>query len=423
VTKEPTGPIVLYSGGTGRSGCTVLASVLGQVPGYVNVGEARYVWQKGLIDNRLCGCGERFRDCSFWGTVGERAFGGWDAIDPVAVERLRCSVDHPGRFPTLMMPKSLRRRRFEADADRFADILKPLYAAIVEVSGASVVVDSSRFATYALLLKRAGADVRMVHVVRDSRGVAFSWQKKVEVTDSPDRTIYMPTYSVSSGALRWAAYNLQTWLTRLAGLPYLFARYEDAVADPAPYLERMMAHAGDNRDRSALPLEDGRLILSSAMHTVMGNAVRLERGSIKLQVDDQWQREMAPRARRTVTAITLPLLVSYGYPLRGRKSAPVAPHVSADDTGAHANGKGNGHTEVTTLAPYDAQAAVHSNGNGNGNGNGHVNGNPKVNGNGAAHSNGNGNGAALGNGNGKVESEEPVVRESAGHRPAPESGG
>jgi hypothetical protein len=403
---EPTpSPTVLYSGGTGRSGCTVLASVLGQVPGYVNVGEARYVWQKGLVDNRLCGCGERFRDCSFWSAVGERAFGGWDAIDPAAIERLRCSVDHPGRFPALMMPKSLRRKRLEADADRFAGILRRLYAAIVEVSGASIVVDSSRFATYALLLKRAGADVRMVHVVRDSRGVAFSWQKKVEVTDSPDRTIYLPTYSVSSGALRWAAYNVQTWMTRFAGIPYLFARYEDAVAEPAPYLEQMMAHAGDGRDRSVLPLDGVRLLLSSRMHTVMGNPVRLEKGSIKLEVDDQWHREMRPRARRTVSAITLPLLVTYGYPLR-TKAAPVAAPVAAPAGNGNGNGKGKGTGPgVATLTPYDPQPAQ-TNGNGNG----------------KAGSNGpNGRSAASSNGH-IGTAEEPAVRRTAG-APASENGG
>lgn len=314
------GPVVLYSGGTGRSGCTVLASALGQVPGYVNVGEARYVWQKGLVDNRLCGCGERFRDCAFWGKVGEIAFGGWDAIDPAEIERLRRSVDHPGRFPALLMPEALRSKTFEADTDQFAGILRRLYDGIVEASGASVVVDSSRFATYALLLKRAGADVRMVHVVRDSRGVAFSWQKKVEVTDSPDKTIFMPTYSVSSGSLRWAAYNVQTWMTRLAGIPYLFARYEDAVVDPAPYLEQMMVHAGSPTDPGELPLDGNRITITTPMHTVMGNPVRLERRSLELKVDDEWRRSMAPKARRVVTAITLPLLLSYGYPVLNRRT-------------------------------------------------------------------------------------------------------
>ena len=181
------------------------------------------------------------------------------------------------------------------------------------------------------LLRRAGADVRMVHVVRDSRGVAFSWQKKVEVTDSPDKTIFMPTYSVSSGSLRWAAYNVQTWMTRLTGVPYLFARYEDAVADPASHLERMMAHAGSDTDRSELPLDGRSIRITTPMHTVMGNPVRLERQSLKLKVDDEWRRSMAPKARRVVTAITLPLLLSYGYPVRTRhepdRGTEIAPEI------------------------------------------------------------------------------------------------
>ena len=39
---------VLYIGGWGRSGSTLLAHVLAEVPGFVSVGELRYVWQGGL---------------------------------------------------------------------------------------------------------------------------------------------------------------------------------------------------------------------------------------------------------------------------------------------------------------------------------------------------------------------------------------
>jgi hypothetical protein len=72
---------VAFIGGWGRSGSTLLASMLGEVPRMTPVGELRYIWERGLHDDELCGCGERFGECPFWQAVGREAFGGWDAVD------------------------------------------------------------------------------------------------------------------------------------------------------------------------------------------------------------------------------------------------------------------------------------------------------------------------------------------------------
>ena len=74
-------PQVLYVGGWGRSGSTLLSHLLGRLPEMVAVGELRYVWQAGVSGNELCGCGQPFDECPFWVAVGEEAFGGWDKID------------------------------------------------------------------------------------------------------------------------------------------------------------------------------------------------------------------------------------------------------------------------------------------------------------------------------------------------------
>ena len=42
---------VLYIGGWGRSGSTLLDRVLGQVPGVVSLGEVRELWQRGWAEN------------------------------------------------------------------------------------------------------------------------------------------------------------------------------------------------------------------------------------------------------------------------------------------------------------------------------------------------------------------------------------
>src|SRR4051812_48764894 len=74
-------PKVLYVGGSGRSGTTLLDRMLGQVPGVWSTGELARVWDNGLRDNELCGCGEPFWECAFWREVGDAAFGGWHQVD------------------------------------------------------------------------------------------------------------------------------------------------------------------------------------------------------------------------------------------------------------------------------------------------------------------------------------------------------
>ena len=72
---------VLFIGGWGRSGSTLLDRVLGHVPGVVSLGEVREIWVRGVIEDRPCGCDRPFSECPFWTEVGDRAWGGWRSFD------------------------------------------------------------------------------------------------------------------------------------------------------------------------------------------------------------------------------------------------------------------------------------------------------------------------------------------------------
>ena len=39
---------------------------LGEVDGFFFAGELRYLWQRGLVEDRLCGCGLPLSACPFW---------------------------------------------------------------------------------------------------------------------------------------------------------------------------------------------------------------------------------------------------------------------------------------------------------------------------------------------------------------------
>lgn len=303
---------VAYIGGLGRSGSTLLDRMLGQLPGFLSAGEIRDLWQRGLVENRLCGCGTPFRECPFWSSVGQEAFGGWDRVDVAHVLSLARSLDRHSRIPLLVAhstwpPFDRRLREFLGTLDR-------LYRAIAAVGDARVIVDSSKAPSTAFVLRGMPAlDLRLVHLIRDSRGVAYSWNKKVVRPDTPGRTVYMHRYQPARIGMRWVTRNLQMEMLGRLGHPEVRVRYEHAVTAPRLELERIVEMLDEHVDTQAYGfIADGRVRLG-VNHTVMGNPVRMHQGSLQLRLDDEWRSAMSPRQRRIVSLLTRPLLRRYGY--------------------------------------------------------------------------------------------------------------
>lgn len=318
------GTPVLYIAGTGRSGSTVLANVLGEVEGCVSVGELRYLWERGLTENRLCGCGLAFRDCPFWAEVLRTAFG--DALpDPALMQALQGQAARMRGLPRLLLARGRSSSRPSgrpsggaAATGGLAEHLRRLYAAVLQVSGARVVVDSSKLPSHAALLDGTpGLDVTVVHLVRDPRAAAFSWRrKKVQ----PDRRIpgYMERRGVGKSVALWLVWNAATELLwRGRRDRYVRVSYEDFVADPRRTVARVCAAAGIALD----PAEPGGVFLDErtvrlgVSHTVAGNPARLRHGPVALRLDDEWASAMPVRDRVLVTVGAAPLLGRYGYPV------------------------------------------------------------------------------------------------------------
>ena len=63
------------------------------------------------------------------------------------------------------------------------------------------------------------------------------------------------------------------------------------------------------------PLLADRLFTDAERHTVSGNPGRFRTGEVALRPDDRWRQEQRIGPRLTVTALALPLLHRYGYPV------------------------------------------------------------------------------------------------------------
>ncbi|WP_199747625.1 sulfotransferase [Actinomadura sp. WAC 06369] len=312
---------VLFIGALGRSGTTLIERLLGELPGTVSLGEVVHLWERGVGAGEQCGCGVPFPECPFWGKVGELAFGGWDAFDLAEFRAAKDPVDRTRHIPALSrgggadaVPDDLR-----GPLAAYVRYYERLYDAVRRVSGARLLIDSSKHASLAFCLRSAAAggrlDLRVAHVLRDSRGVAQSWSKEIrrpEATEaSPEQ--YMARWSPHKVAMHWNAANGAFALLGRRGVPVRTVRYEEFLADPRGTLRAIAEFAG-------LPVSDGDLAFLeddhatlSANHTASGNPMRFTTGRVELRRDDAWREKMPPARRRAVTALTLPLLRHYGY--------------------------------------------------------------------------------------------------------------
>src|SRR5215467_1594185 len=168
---------VVYIGGYSRSGSTLLLRLLAEQSGFVAVGELFDIWERSYIQNQLCGCNQEFRQCPFWTDVTMDAFGCAPyEVEAALFSETRARVQGHSRIALLWLPL-LRSARYQKRLSDYASTLKQIYQSVHKVSGSDFIVDSSKVPQYAWVLAEAqGLELHMVHLVRDSRATAFSWQ-------------------------------------------------------------------------------------------------------------------------------------------------------------------------------------------------------------------------------------------------------
>jgi hypothetical protein len=302
---------LVFVGGMGRSGSTLIERLLGELPGFCSVGETVHLWRRGLVEDERCGCGRPFSECGFWTDVGKEAFGGWSRLDAGRVSRLKGGVDRTRFLPLLL--NGAYEGPLASRCERYTELYHRLYSAVSLVSGARVVVDASKHASLAACLRRRyGARMRLLHVVRDPRAVAHAWAKRVARPDASPGSgePEMARYSAGRAAAQWMAQNACLDALARRGTPTLRVRYEDFVADPGGEFARISEFAGYTGDPP--DMAEGRVELSEG-HAVSGNPMRFTTGRIGVRADHGWREAMPSWRRHLVAAATTPLRGRYGY--------------------------------------------------------------------------------------------------------------
>lgn len=292
---------------TSFSGATLLCFLLNAHPEIASIGE-----MNGLVfknpDAYICSCGKGIKTCEFWQEMrAEMARCGFefDLADfgneftlkgPSWMHRLRGgSFGHAmldAARDTLLQTLPMERNQFTALVARNLAFVK----AVLTLTGKSIFVDTSKDHMRARAFKMfSRTDVRVIHLVRDPRGVTASKMRRD------------PNLQARQAARQWVRLHtrMENLLGALAPERYVRVRYEDLCRDPASMLRRLYAFCGANPN---VEIHDYR----STPHHVVGNPMRLEKLSV-IRLDESWRETLPGERQYEIWDIAGPLASRFGY--------------------------------------------------------------------------------------------------------------
>lgn len=313
----------LYVMGRGHSGSTILDILVGGGAAVESLGEL----SSGLLHYETgghCACGALVRECPFWAAV-RRAFEAeghdWERFSRAC--RQQTSVRRWLATRLASANDSLRQE--------LAAMTRAFTRAVATVSGKPHLLDSNKETARGLFLLRYVPEARVIHLVRDPRGVVRShyWRVAEGRNFRFMHRLYsserMGAFWLVLAAVSWTVGNMLCEAARqVAPDRVLQVRYEDLRADPVGTMRRIGAAFG-------LPLEDvvAKIEAGEAFpvgHNVGGNHIR-QQGAVRFDPKAEKARPPLPRWTETVTLVLCwPLMRRYGYTGRqGGRGDPLSP--------------------------------------------------------------------------------------------------
>jgi hypothetical protein len=296
-----------YVASPSYSGSTLLALLLGTHPRIATVGELKGRLYGSLGVPQHCSCGTDVADCPFWKELQRRVVARGLACDLRDLDTYFHAPSH-GVLDRLLRAR-VRGGLFEAtrealiralpgaarERQRLIERNRVLVETICEIQGGDVLVDSSKDAVRLMFLLRSRLwDVRVVHLLRDGRGVANSFRKR-------------DGFPVAKGARRWrAAHESYAHLAReLAPDAICRIRYEDLASEPEATVDEILGFLGLRRGQV-------RSDFMAYAHHLFGNPMRM-RNSSEISLDEAWREELRPEELAIFERVAGKLNREFGY--------------------------------------------------------------------------------------------------------------
>lgn len=290
-----------------HSGSTLLTMLLASHPDVASVGETSAIGVWGERDVGLCSCGASLRDCRFWTQIQQALQR--EGIDLLGNDN---AIEFRGRKGTLL-DRALRAEyrggllelvrniyltmnpEWYALRNRCRCVNHMLIKEIMRLTGARAFVDSSKQPIrLRFMMDVPGLRAKVIHLVRDGRGVAASYMRKSQ-------------WSMERSAKEWlrAVRSEQQVLSRFDENDVAFVRYEALCLDPAGTLHRLFKFLDVD------PTNDFTRF-RQADHHVLGNRMRMQ-GTEAITLDEKWRSTLNDANLKTFEEIGGAQNREFGY--------------------------------------------------------------------------------------------------------------
>ena len=251
---------ILYIANSGRSGSTLLARILGELPHVCNVGELALLllFQDVQEFQVPCGCGEDELKCNFWNNL---------------------IPDYTGPIRNYLLDFKTRHlfqawRRWRRDPEQYQHLLQQLGALYINIavkSQSDWVIDTSTNAAIGLFLRDIpGIEFYQLHLVRDVRKVVGSWQRT---------KVYLPRLPSLQIARAWCFSNLiAEWISKSVN-SFGMLRLEDFIAEPKRHLDRLSSLMQKPNSGYVIVPPDIVQLQGKTQHILLGNPDKFQYGN------------------------------------------------------------------------------------------------------------------------------------------------
>jgi len=300
---------LLYIAGSGRSGSTLIEKILGSVDGISAMGEVSFIWERGFKQNLLCGCGKSFLECHIWNEIRQNAFSNGDKIDINYLSEETRFIEQSRYLPLLLLKTKLRWHKGKIALCQ-RHFLK-IYLGASKTYKSKVLIDSSKRTHGHILKDMPEIKLYVLHLVRDARATAYSWNREKIYQKDKGKVVYFPRYSSIFASFLWCFDNLAAELLGICSKRYMRVRYEDLVLHPKNIAQKILGFVEE--PELPLPQFEGSRLRLKLQHSVSGNPLRFKQGEMMIKHDSDWQKSNSMKTKFLVGLITWPFLIRYGY--------------------------------------------------------------------------------------------------------------
>lgn len=278
---------VIYLLGAGRSGTTLMATVLNSHQKIKTIGEM-HQFIEHVNNGKSCSCGESLNNCTYWSSILREL-----KFEEQDLEQIQNEQDQKESH------KNILKLLFKKSPDKaYLKIQNHIFNTIHKQYPDQTILDSSKYISRYLLLKQSKVlNLKGIYVVRDVRGVINSFQKQVQTPKSPLATIaYYSLINLCGQLVCWIDKDI------------LKIKYEDFVENPEYVTNKIYSHIFEKENQIGLP---ENYIMP---HIIGGNRMKSNK-KITINSDVKWKEKISRPKQIMYYLLSFPFMALNRYKL------------------------------------------------------------------------------------------------------------